>query len=346
MKQVVIGDWRGHPAAALFQDRQLIELEISPAAVAPLPPGTVCRAVVDRLVKGQGGVFLRLPEGQSGFLRTKSGLRQGQVLLVQVSGIAEDGKAVPVSDRILLRGRLGIVSIGAPGVNVSRSIKDPELRDELTGALRPLLAEGDPGIIIRSAAAGAGSEALTEELVPLLELARQLAADLSGGPETLLDAPEPAETAWQDWSDPAPDLFEDGPQAFEQTGALDAIDALLDPRLDLGQGAFAYIEPTRAAICVDVNTGSDTSPAAALKANIALARDLPRQLRLRGLGGQVVIDFAPVSKRDRGTIEQVIRSAARPEGGALTVVGWTAMGLFEMTRKRDRVPLTRLAGRG
>ena len=57
------------------------------------------------------------------------------------------------------------------------------------------------------------------------------------------------------------------------------------------------IEPTRALVAVDVNTGPDTSPAASLKANIAAARDLPRQLRLRGLGGQVVVDFAPMPKK-------------------------------------------------
>ena len=59
-------------------------------------------------------------------------------------------------------------------------------------------------------------------------------------------------------------------------------------------------------VAVDVNTGADTSPAAALKANIAAAKALPRALRLRGLGGQVVVDFAPLSKKDRRQIEQVL----------------------------------------
>lgn len=343
MRHVVIGQWRGHPAAALFLDRQLSELAIAPDAQTPLPPGTICRGIVDRLVKGQGGVFLRLPEGQRGFLRAKGGLREGQPVIVQVSGVAEDGKAIPVTDRILLRGRHVIVTPGAPGVNVSRQIKDSDLRESLTAIVTRLSPGAEPGVIIRSAAATTDPADIEAELAPLLGMAQALSNDLSGPPERLVDAPSPADTAWQDWSEPAPDLIDEGDNAFEDSGALDAIEALLTPRLDLGGGAFAFIEPTRAAICVDVNTGSDHSPAAALKANIALARDLPRQLRLRGLGGQVVIDFAPVSKRDRGTIEQVLRASARPEGGAMTVIGWTAMGLFELNRKRDRIALTRLA---
>ena len=108
-------------------------------------------------------------------------------------------------------------------------------------------------------------------------------------------------------------------------------------------GSDAHVEATRALVAVDVNTGNDTSLAAGLKANIALARELPRQLALRGLGGQIVVDFAPMPKRDRATLDQVLQGAFRGAGSETTLVGWTAMGLYELTRKRDRVPLARLA---
>jgi ribonuclease G len=94
-------------------------------------------------------------------------------------------------------------------------------------------------------------------------------------------------------------------------------------------------------VAVDVNTGGDTSPAAGLKINIAAARDLPRQLRLRGLGGQIVIDFAPIPKRDRGVLDQVMRAAFKTESET-HLAGWTTLGLYEMTRKRDRLPLAEL----
>jgi ribonuclease G len=89
-----------------------------------------------------------------------------------------------------------------------------------------------------------------------------------------------------------------------------------------------------------VNTGGDTSPAAGLKANIAAVRDLPRQLRLRGLGGQVVIDLAPIPKKDRATVEQQLRQAFKGEAAETSLAGWTPLGNFELQRKRDRMPLT------
>ena len=117
------------------------------------------------------------------------------------------------------------------------------------------------------------------------------------------------------------------------------IDALQRSQVELSGGGNMMIEPTRALVAVDVNTGPDTSPAASLKVNIAAARELPRQLRLRGLGGQIVVDFAPMPKKERAILDQVIRAAFKSEGAETNLAGWTTLGLFELTRKRDRLPL-------
>ena len=119
---------------------------------------------------------------------------------------------------------------------------------------------------------------------------------------------------------------------------LDEIALLLSARVTLEGGAHLQIEPTRALVAVDVNTGPDTSPAASLKANISAARELPRQLRLRGLGGQVVIDFAPMPKRDRSILDQVLKAAFKSDG-ELKLAGGTTLGGYVLTRKRDRLAL-------
>ena len=103
-----------------------------------------------------------------------------------------------------------------------------------------------------------------------------------------------------------------------------------------------FVEPTRALVAVDVNTGGDTSPAAALKCNLAACRALPRALRLRGLGGQITVDFAPMSKAHRKQVEQSLRGSFRNDPIETSLVGWTPMGLFELQRKRERAPLARL----
>lgn len=343
-RQVVLGQFHGNEAAALMQDGQLIDLILDPGSQTALIPGAICRGVTERLMKGQGGVFVRLPDGQRGYLRERSGVSEGQSVLVQVSGVAEEGKAIPLSGRLLFRGRYGLVTPAAPGINVSRRIRDSETREALVELAQAQLGERSHGLILRSAAADADHEDIAEELGPLIDLADRITAETAGGPELLLDAATPWELAWTEWAEPEPDAVEEGEDSFDRCGVSDAIDALLSAEIVLPMGAHAWIEPTRALIAVDVNTGRDTSPAASLKANIALARDLPRQLRLRGLGGQVAVDFAPIPKRDRAVLDQVLGAAFKGDGAETTLIGWTKMGLYEISRKRDRVALTRLTG--
>ncbi|MFT4149486.1 MAG: ribonuclease E/G [Paracoccaceae bacterium] len=340
---VALDTINGREAAALIVDGQLEDVLIDPDDDAILP-GAIFRAVADRPVKGQGGLFVKLPGGQSGFLRQISGIAPGQRLLVQVTGPAEAGKALPVTARLLFRSRHAILTPGAPGLNISRRIREDDLRDEMEALATAGMAGADPalGLIIRSAAAFAEPEEVADDIRATRDLAEAVLTDLDGGPELLVDGPGAHESAWRDWADPAPDeVVEKG---FADHGVADLVQALLSPRVALPGGGHMMVEPTRALVAVDVNTGPDTSPAASLKANIAAARDLPRQLRLRGLGGQVVVDFAPMPKKDRATLEQVLRAAFRAEGAETNLAGWTTLGLYEITRKRDRLPLADLLG--
>lgn len=340
-RQILMGQIFGRDGAMLLVDGRLEDFAIDPDGLVPFAPGTILRGRVNRLVKGQGGVFVTLPGGESGYLRDRSGLGEGQPVLVQVSGVAEPGKAVPLTSRLLIRGRYAIATPDKPGVNISRSISDEDRRAELQALGDEGLAGRDCGLILRSAAEMADDDEIADEIAEIVGIATAIVGDLQGPEELLFDAPSPSDTAWRDWAEPAPDSVEE----FEilPDDAIDAVHALLDDRLSLPGGAFATIEPTRALVAIDVNTGRDHSPAAALKANIALARELPRQLRLRGLGGQVVVDFAPISKRERGTLEQELKKAFRSDGADAALSGWTAMGLFELSRKRDRIPLSLLA---
>lgn len=338
---VVLGEVAGLEAAALMVDGQLEDLFVDTSDVLPLAPGAICRGKVERQMKGMGGVFVTLPGGEKGFLREVKGLSPGQSVLVQVAGGTEPGKALPVTLRLLFKGRYGIVTPGAPGLNVSRRIHDEDTRAGLQALASVVMEGSDMGLILRSACEGAEEGEVVEELASLRDLAEAVLADTEGAPELLVDVPGPHEEAWREWADPAPDEVVEG---FEPHGVLEALDAVLSPRVALPGGGHMMIEPTRALVAVDVNTGPDTSPAASLKANIAAARDLPRQLRLRGFGGQVVVDFAPMPKRDRTTLEQQLRVAFKAEASETSLAGWTPLGLFELVRKRDRVALGTLIG--
>ena len=325
----------GVEMAALIVGGRLDDLLIDVAA-APPAPGTVFRAVADRPLKGQGAMALRLPDGTA-FLREAAGLRPGQTVLVQVTGHAEAGKAVAVTAKLLFKGRFAIVTPGAPGVNVSRRITDAGRRAALLTLAGATMGDSPLGLILRSAAETAADAAIADEIATLRDLADRVTADAAGPPERLLDGPGPHALAWRDW--PAPDVLDDADGSFARHGVADLLDPLRGPGVALGNGAHGFVEPTRALVAVDVNTGADTSPAAGLKANLALARDLPRQLRLRGLGGQVVLDLAPMAKKDRAAFEGHLRAAFRADPVETALVGWTPLGHYELQRKRERLPI-------
>lgn len=333
---VALGEFQGRNVAARFIDGRLDDLLVDGDDLAP---GAILRGRVGRPVKGLGGAFVDLPDGARGFLRQTSGLAPGQPVLVQVSGVAEPGKAIPLTTRLVFKGRFAIVTPGAPGLNLSRALQDPDLRGELDALAQAGMAGApeDFGVILRSACAEAEASAIAEELTALRHLAEAVITDGNGAPELLVAAPDAREAAWRDWD--SPDIFDDTPDALGHHALPEAIDALLDLRVPLPGGGHMMIEPTRALIAVDVNTGPDTSPAAGFKACLEAARALPRELRLRGLGGQVVIDFAPCPRKDRAVVEQTLRKVFKGEAAETTLAGWTPLGNFELQRKRDRAPL-------
>lgn len=332
-RQIVLDEYAGQEAAALLVDGKLEDLLIDGDGVRV---GAIYRAKADRPMKGQGGMFLTTPDGPV-FLRQVKGLKPGEPLLVQVTGSAEPGKAVPVTQKLLFKSRYAIVTPGAPGLNISRQIRDEDVRDGLLEIANEAMPERDMGLILRSSCAEADAEDIAEDILAMLDLARSVLADATGAPEKLTEGDGPHVLAWRDWVEPADVETDEG--GFERLGVLDLIEDLQQPMVSLRGAGHMYIEPTRALVAVDVNTGGDTSPAAGLKANLTALRDLPRQLRLRGLGGQVVIDMAPMAKKDRRVAETELRRALKACTVETTMVGWTNLGHYELHRARVRPAL-------
>ncbi|WP_299871072.1 ribonuclease E/G [uncultured Sulfitobacter sp.] len=320
-------------AAALMVDGQLEDLLVD----TPAPrPGTIYRAQADRPVKGQGGMFLKTPDG-SAFLRQIKGLAPGQMILVQVSGYAEPGKAIPVTAKLLFKSRYAIVTPEAPGLNISRSIRDEDTRDRLLEVAHEVAAEAPHGLILRSSCAEADAEEIAEDIAVMLGLADRVLEDDGTEVEVLAEGDGPHVLAWRDWVAAAEVVTAEG--SFDTHGVLDALETVRGIEVPLGGGAMMYVEPTRALVAVDVNTGRDTSLAAGVKANLACARALPRAMRLRGLGGQITLDLAPMPKKDRRGFESALRAALRADDIETALVGWTPLGHYELQRKRARAPL-------
>ena len=149
--QILLDHLGDREAAALMVDGRLSDLLIDGDAPRP---GTVYRAVTDRPVAGQGGIFLKTPDGQA-YLRGVKGIGAGEVVQVQVTGYAEPGKAIPVTHKLLFKSRYAIVTPDAPGLNLSRSIRDDDVRDALLALAHDGMGGGEMGLILRSATAEA-----------------------------------------------------------------------------------------------------------------------------------------------------------------------------------------------
>ena len=331
----------GVEAAAQLQDGKLIDLLIDPQASDRPAPGSIYRARALRPMKGQGGLTVDLGQGQRGYIRQGKGIKEGASLLVQIGTYAEGGKAAPAQTKLVFKSRYAIVTPDNRGLNIARSIHDEDILDRLHMLAREAMQEAPEsfGLIIRSAAKDADEDAIFNDIQSMLNAARAVSEDRSGPPELLLAAPSAYEAAWINWTDPSEVEIVEEAGAFDHLGILDQIDALGSPRVDLKSGGYMFIEPTSALVAVDVNTGSDMSLGAGLKANFEAFKDLPRQLRLRGLGGQITIDVAPYPKKDRKMMEQTIRAALKADSIETAFAGITPLGHFELQRKRERLPL-------
>lgn len=333
----------GH-AAALMLDGRLEDVLIDlPDDGTPLPEA-IYHGSVARPMKGMVGTMIDLGNGSRGYLRGQKLPAPGSKITVQVSTWPGEGKAPPVTDRIMLKGRTVILTPFAPGINLAKSLRQTERGAELKALTEDMLADHDPkpGLILRSAAEDTDDDEIAGELDALLQDWNQTLERQNAGDALIRPAPGAADQAWRDWHQPGTDLLESN-TALSSTGTWEQIAALLDPVVQTGLGTLA-IEPTRACVAVDINTGSDLSPAAALKANLAAAAELPRQLRLRGLGGLILIDFAPLAKKDRNRVQSALSKAFRNDGTETTVVGWTPAGNLELQRKRAKWPLKLHAG--
>ncbi len=335
-RQIFLDHLQGREAAALMIDGQLSDLLVDGDAPRP---GTVYKAMVDRQVKGQGGVFLKTPDG-SAFLRGVKGISQGEMFHVQVTGYAEVGKAIPVTHKLLFKSRYAIVTPDAAGINLSRSIRDDKVRDRLILLAYEAMEGSEMGLILRSVSAEANPDNIVDDIAAMRKLAEQITIDRGQKPTLLVEGDGPHVVAWRDWVKPANVVTEEG--CFESYDVMEAIESAKSILIPLGAGASMFVEPTKALISVDVNTGIDQSFFAGTKANIACARVLPSALRIRGLGGQITVDLAPMPKKERRTFENSLRAALRDDDVDTVMAGWTPLGHYELQRKRARQPLSEL----
>ncbi len=308
-------------------------------------------------------------------------VREGDALLVQVIKDPIGDKGARLSAGITLPGRLLVMTPGQDGVAVSRRIEDEKQRMAFISLGEGLLAEGGDGLIpgagliFRTAAQGALREELMQDALALADVWRciQERRKVARPPATLYRDLGPIERAMRDVvrGDVSRVLVDDagaaeaaraycrkampeaeariefsGRNLFDLYGLEEEIARLLQPRVALPSGGWITIETTEALTAIDVNSGSFVQSGGleetSLAVNLEAAGEIGRQIRLRGIGGLIVVDFIHLEENGHAArvIEELERSL-RFDRAPVQISPMTEFGIVAITRKRLREPLVR-----
>jgi len=303
-------------------------------------------------------------------------LKEGREILVQVEKEPMGTKGARVTSHVSLPGRYLVYLPTVKHVGVSRRIGDAAERMRLKKLLSEL-HKGPGGFIVRTVSAGMSERELEADIDYLTELWKRIEekAVVAKAPSLVLPELDVLSRVVRDWFSPDIDRFVlDSAEAYEQVRRFvgsfmpDAIERVQlhegsEPIFDsfgieieitraLGQkvwlksGGYIIVEQTEALTAIDVNTGrfvgrrnvEDTI----LKTNLEAVKEIVYQLRLRNLGGIIILDFIDMERHaNRTKVYNALKEALKNDRARTTITKISELGLVEMTRKRTREDLRR-----
>ncbi|HEX4106788.1 MAG TPA: Rne/Rng family ribonuclease [Solirubrobacteraceae bacterium] len=308
--------------------------------------------------------------GRGGGRKISELLSPGQEIVVQVVKDPLKTKGARLSMELTIAGRYMVYAPTGEGVGVSRRLEDAE-RDRLRRQTAKLDLQGG-GAIVRTAAHGAKREDFERELQYLFRLHEVLKSRVETTPapalvfqeadlsvrvvrdifsrafeRAIVDDPQQHHRLVSFFIRTAPELVDrvelwEGPQdLFEAYGVDEAIDGLLSRRVDLPSGGYLMIDYAEALTVIDVNSGSfiGRGKGARLedtitKTNLEAAEEVVNQLRLRDIGGIIVIDFIDMARaRNRDAVMKTLRASLDEDRTKTFTAEISKLGLVEMTRQ-------------
>ncbi|HHY78212.1 MAG TPA: Rne/Rng family ribonuclease [Clostridiales bacterium] len=304
-------------------------------------------------------------------------LKTGQEVLVQIIKDPIGGKGARATTNITLPGRFAVLMPTADYIGVSRRIEDEVERERL----RSLAEEIKPpnmGVIVRTAGEGCSISDLRSDIEFLTGLwgnilkkeskvtaPKLIHKDMSlffrivrdmftkEVDKLVINDKEYYEKAVEIISATSPELksriyyFDMLYEIFDYYNIEEKIEKIISKKVWLKSGGYIVIEQTEALTVIDVNTGryvgSKDLPDTVLKTNIEAAKEIAKQLRLRDIGGIIIIDFIDMKDSEHQNIVlEVLRNALKKDKNRSNVLGMTHLGLVEMTRKKVVPPKTNI----
>jgi ribonuclease E len=302
-------------------------------------------------------------------------LERGRPLLVQVSKEPGGEKGAALTTNVSLAGRYLVFTPFDDTRGISRKVEDDDVRRQLREIADKLEVPAGSGMILRTAALGQSKSTLTRDLAALLRLWKKIHTRFKSGKGPLLiysdqdlivqavrdtldasidevlvdddDAFERVSAAMRSFMPRAKTglvRYTDRVPLFSRFGLESQIEQIFKPRVPLPSGGSIVIEGTEALTAVDVNSGrtsrGGSNEDTYLATNLEAAREVARQLRLRDIGGLVVVDFIDMrAPRHRREVEKTLRDAVKVDRARTDIGKISHNGLLEINRQRLGTPL-------
>lgn len=298
-------------------------------------------------------------------------LRSGQQLLVQIVKEPIGSKGPRVSTDITVAGRFLVLIPMGEYIAVSRKINNYKERRRLKGVVGSMVPDGF-GVIIRTVAKGKDKQAIEDDMRNVLkkwerileqletakppallykdlDMTESLVRDLFAKQydRVLVDDPDMHKQIKSYVSQVAPqmipnvELYKGREHIFDFMKVAKDVDSIFSPRVRMPSGGYLIFEQTEAMYVVDVNSGpyaaKERQEDNSLKTNLEAAREVAKQLRLRDIGGIIVVDFIDLRKgKNRKKIYDELKKEFKKDPAKTNVIGMSDFGLVQITRQRIR----------
>lgn len=306
-------------------------------------------------------------------------LKNDQAVLVQVVKEPIGTKGARLTSNVAIAGRYLVLLPNSPHQGVSRKIEDKSARDRLKKLIRAFEMPQDMGLICRTASQQATKDQLIDEANDLLKTWQNIMEKFkkSTKPALLFEESDILKRIVTTCVDKKYDRFliddyptfqkckrlydkmadeptlrieyyRDKSPIFERFNVEKEIDKALRRKIWLNSGGYLYFDRTEAMYTIDVNSGRSTNlevgiEESLVRINLEAAEEIARQLRIRNIGGLVIIDFIDMrSRKNQRRVLERLKECVKDDGARTTILNMSEFGLVEMTRQRNRESLVQM----
>jgi len=317
--------------------------------------------------------FVRAEEGEStGKPEGKPELKVGQELLVQVVREQKNNKGAMLTTYLSLPGRYLVLMPGKRSSGISRKIENEADRKKLKEIMGTIASKEEMGFIVRTAGMNRTKQELLRDFQILLRLWKDIKkkAEKSSAPALIYQESDFAVRSLRDYYTSDVDeilvdsldtyrkmrtyfkavsprnvkmikQYKEDTPIFNKYNLEDQIDAVYRERVNLKFGSYLIITPTEAMITIDVNSGRATNrkdvEETAFRTNLSAAEEIARQLRLRDLGGLIVVDFIDMrDQKHNAQVEKVFKKSLKVDRSRIQLSKISKFGILELSRQKKQ----------